>query len=248
MASSSLLSIIGDFFERQDMVRPVAVITSQDQTVKQARRILQEGIRELQERDDWKCLQILNPTIAPLNNPTTWLAVDLESSIPAYKWMIPGTLWETTTRLPVAGPLSEQDRSQMLTMQVTPAQYSFWIGPGAGGNALYIYPYSATARFQFQYQSQYAILDYLAGTPKEAYTNDGDLCMFPTRILMADLNWRWNKSKGLPYAEELRAFETMVANLEANQQPAYAIRLDGGGPNDRFAGPGLLIPAGSWNV
>jgi hypothetical protein len=247
MSSSSLLTLIGDFFERQEMVRPAAVIGSTDQTVKQARRILQEGIRELQERDDWKMLQVLSPLITHANG-TNFLAYDLEANIPAYKWMIPTTMWETLTRIPVAGPLNEMDRSQMITMQVTPAQYSFWYGPGTKGNALYIYPYSATPRFQFQYQSLFAIID-VSLVPKEAFTADTDMSLFPDRILQADLNWRWLKSKGLPYAEEMRSFEIMVANLESNQQPMGAINMGGRGAYaDRFMGPGLLIPAGSWNV
>jgi hypothetical protein len=246
MASSSLLTLVGDFFERQDLVRPTAVVNSTDQTVKQVRRILQEGIRELQERDDWKMLQVLSGVLSHANG-TGYLAYDLEATLPDYKWMIPDTIWETTTRIPIAGPLNEADRSQMLTMAVTPAQYSFWFGPGTMGNAIYIYPYSATMRFQFQYQSQYAIVSSLL-VPKEAWTADTDLCLFPTRLLEADLNWRWNKSKGLPYAEELRAFETMVANLTANQQPTKGVDMGGGGPYNRFVGPGLLIPAGSWNV
>lgn len=247
--SGTLLGLVTAFCQTRGLVVPAAVISSQDQTITQIRRVLLEGIRELADEADWKCQQLLTPAFAHANG-TNYLAYDLAITLPDYKWMVPQTIFETTTRLPVAGPLSEQQRSFLITQGVAPAQYSFWIGPSqsAGGQGLYVYPYSAAARFQFQYQSNYPIIGVAGSvyTAKETYSDDTDLCVFPARLLLGDLNWRWNYKKGFPYAEEKASFERMKANLDATEAGMGKLSMDGGNPNSKVVGPGLLIAAGSW--
>ena len=53
--------------------------------------------------------------------------------------------------------------------------------------------------------------------------------------------------KGLPYAEDQRVSESMLIN-SVGQSPAPEIVLDASTYYDEGPRPGILIPAGSWNV
>jgi hypothetical protein len=76
------------------------------------------------------------------------------------------------------------------------------------------------------------------------FSYDNDEILLPDDILLADLEWRWLKTKGLPYAEEFRLAERSIVAALGRDGGKRILRTDGEPcPSPR---PGVFIPAGSW--
>lgn len=163
---------------------------------------------------------------------------------PGFRSMIPETFWETTSRIPVYGPLTPAEWTYVTTFQVQPARFSYRVT----NNLLWIYPYSATARFTFQYYTRFTVYPIPPTVrAQEArstqFLADDDGSVLPDRIVYQDLRWRWRNVKGLPYAEDQRQVEQMILNHIA-RAPAPVLVLDQN-PDAQLVGPGLYVAAGN---
>lgn len=163
---------------------------------------------------------------------------------PGFRSIVPETFWETTSRIPVMGPLSPTEWGRVTTFGVQPTRFSYKVT----NNLLWIYPYSATARFTFQYYSRFTVYQVPPNQRAQeaqstVFTQDTDCSLFPDRIILQDLRWRWRSTKGLPYAEDQRQVEQMILNYIA-RAPAPTIALDDG-PSTSIVGPGLYVAAGN---
>jgi hypothetical protein len=246
MATKSLLQLVGEFYRRQGLGKaPLAVTSSQDDTVLQIWGLLNEGCEELASKWDWNELQ-QDLTFAHANR-ANYEAMDFDTDLPDWKGTIVGTFYDTQTRIPVYGPLMWRVWADMINMQVTQAQFQYRM---AGGK-LYIYPVPTaptTYFFNWSYQSQYAVKAAGGGT-KLWFDNDTDLTRLPYRIVLADLRWRYKKEKGMEYAEEQALRDLMVSDHFTNQGQSPDLDMGDPQPGDpNIVGPGLMIPAGSWNV
>ena len=47
---------------------------------------------------------------------------------------------------------------------------------------------------------------------RRAISNDEDEVLLDDEIVLAGIEWRWRKAKGLQYAEDFNAYERMVAD------------------------------------
>jgi hypothetical protein len=169
--------------------------------------------------------------------------------MPGFKELVKDTLWETTSRIPVYGPLTEHEWVYVTTMSVQPTRYAFKLD----SNFLYIYPYSATALFTCMYITRFSVVTgnttnpdglvvYFPNAPQ--FNTDYDFSILPDALVLADLKWRWRQMKGLPYAEDQRACEQMLANMLSNQ-PSPTVSMDGLNEAGYVVGPGLYVVAGS---
>lgn len=239
----SLLTLAQEFARRQGIRVPSAVTSSTDETVLQIWGLLNEEVEELAERREWYWLRAR----ARFNhiNGTDYLAYSL-SGLAGFKGVIPRTLWAEDIRLPVTGPVTPEQWQQMILLTTAPAQYLYRIYSGG----LYIYPVPTdlvSTFFSFEYLSSYPVVAVDGTTFKAAFTADDDNPRMPSRMVMAGLRWRWKKEKQQAYAEELRAYETMIENEAGRETNPGDLQLDTPDPDSRVAGPGLLIPAGNWN-
>lgn len=244
MANRTILAIAQDFCRRQGIKVPTVVTTSTDETVLQIWGLLNEEVTELAERAEWGWLR----TRSSFNhaNGANYLALDL-NGVADYKGLVPDTLWASDIRLPVAGPLTEAQWTQLLLLQMSAAVYNYRVY--AGG--LYIYPVPAvpaSVSFVYEYNSIYPVIAQDGVTLRPAFTADTDSPRLPDRIVLAGLRWRWKKEKNQAYAEEMRAYEVMVANELGRENAPRSLRLDNPDPDSRIVEPGLLIAAGNWNV
>lgn len=244
----SLLNLVSEFCKRQSLPIPPSVTNAQDADTQQIWGLLNEGAMDLADRYEWQQLVLTSTAgfVSAGSGPNQWIAAVLDDSTTAgspsiavgWKAMLPRTFWETTTRLEVYGPLTEQEWMVTTTMQVQPTRYSFKID----GQNLWIYPYSSTATFTFMYFSRFSVLT--GTTYTEAYTLDTSQSLLPDRIVLQDVKWRWKAAKGLPYAEDARICEQMIVSSVGRQILPW-LSLDEPHPSN-IVGPGLLVAAGSW--
>lgn len=239
----TLVQLVQEFCRRQGIRVPSVVTTSTDETILQVWGLANEVVTTTADRAEWHWLrQRVRFNHA---NGADYLAYSL-ASIAGYKGTIPGTLWAEDIRLPVAGPATPAVWQQMILLSTPPAQYIY--RQMSGG--IYIYPVPTTLTttfFNLEYLSRFPVAD-AGGTAKELFTADSDTSILPDRIILAGLRWRWKKEKNQAYAEELRDFESMVSNEQGRETIPQEVHLDNPDPDSRVAGPGLLIPAGNWNL
>lgn len=239
-AALSLLAIVQEECKRQGIAVPAAITASTDETVLQMWGLLNEGVQELANRGVWA--ELITTKQFTHRNDADYGALMLDSELPDYKWMVKDTLWNLTTRLPVPVTTDEQKWWSTINMAVAPTQFYARIL----GRKLFIYPADVTQQFKFEYVSDYPVWANDLTTAKFNFTADTDVPKLPTRIVQADLKWRWRRAKGLSYAEEFRACEGMVLEALGHDKVPQEVNMGGGRNAGKVVGPGLLVAAGNW--
>lgn len=242
MAEMTLLTMTQEFCRRQGLPQPSTVTGATDDGTQQIWGLLNEGLQSLADRHEWGQLLFRTNFRHAGAGTTSNTAITFSATLPDFKALVPETLWDASSRLPVQGPLSEPEWAELLTFGVAPARYSFQIRAGA----LRIYPTApATTTFTMTYYSRNGAFDPVSSANVPSYVSDTTYPLLPDHIILADLKWRWRQAKGLPYAEDMRTAEEIIQN-EFARQPAARLSLDNEGLSDR--GPRIFIPTGTWSL
>lgn len=241
MAEMTVLELTQEFCRRQGLPSPSSVVTSQDDAILQIFGLLNEGIMDLVDRYHWQ--QLLQRVSFYHGGGAAYAAVDFSSTYTDFKALIPDTLWDTTNKMPVNGPISAAKWTEMIHLGVAASLYNFRLY----GNALRIYPEPDTLTdvlFAMEYLSSFGAYDATSAANARQYADDASYSRLPSNIVLADLRWRWRQAKGLPYAEDQRTCEEAIMNA-IGREPLPALSMSGPDP-DQTVGPGLLVAAGSW--
>lgn len=260
MAAPTLLTIVQEFCKRRSLPVPITVVSAQDDTTLQIWGLMNEGIADISDRFEWQHLRDRFTTTAVfLQSATDYRCINLTEipvagncpTIPGYKAMLNRTFWDNSGRREIVGPFSPRDWEGMLAMGVSQTLFNYTIygntisvypqpTPLAGG----FYPDFVTVNWSLEYISNLGVLAANSiFITQEAYLTDGDVPRFPKYLVLQDLKWRYNYTKGLPYAEDMRIAEQMITNLMA-RDPAPDLVLDD--CSDWRGGPNLFVAAGNW--
>lgn len=240
MAEQTLLQLCQNAALKLGTPFPTVVTTSGDTTIAEMWQCLNEEVQDQANREyDFPQLRV--DTTFSYSTNANYQALQM-SAVPALRSIIPGTLWNRTTRIACVGPITDPEWAQMIALGVSGSLDYYRMA----GGWLLLYPgHTAANTYGYTYQSRYAVLDTNGTTTKELFVADTDTTLLPSRIVRAGLEWRWKRIKRMPYAEELRMYEDMLQN-EANRAPLPGpVTMDNVGAIDGV-GPGLLIAAGSW--
>lgn len=276
LASMTLLQMAQEFCKRRSLPQPLTVTAAQDDTTLQIWGLLNEGIADISDRFEWQQLRFrsnitkvavgtltpgaqtdpsvdLDPTNPGVGNvPLSFVQT---AAVPGFRSIINRTFWDNSTRREIWGPFNPKDWEMMLALGISQTMYNYTVAidhlliwpPPPPDDGVSAPPYIATVDWSFEYLSSYAIVNFDTGAATQLYTTDSDYALFPSAILLQDLKWRWNYSKGLPYAEDMRIREEMITNLQG-RQPAADLILDNPTYRSKLAGPGLYVAAGSWPI
>lgn len=247
MAELNLLQIVQEFCKRQGLQNPSIVTGAQDDTTQQILGLMNEGIQDIADRYNHQQLITritFNSACATDGEGNNYQAIDFKdsTSLPGFKFYHDKTLWDATNRRRVAGPFSYDEWQYLMIFGISQAVYNHTLF----NNALYIYPNPSppsAVTFSLFYQSKYGVYDSVAGTYKELYTLDTDQPRLPSYLMLMDIKWRYQKQKGLPYAEDQRICEEALLNA-VGRVPQGDLVLD---PPDMAMGqvPTLYIAAGN---
>lgn len=248
----TLLQITQHFCRRRGLPIPTAVIGTNNDTLRQVLGLLEEAVLELADEWDWSELKKSGSfQHAGGGSTQDYLAYSFGGNDPttasAFATMKDFTLWDATNREPVAGPLSDAAWQAMITQGISPASYSYRIG----GGGLQIWPEPAplnSVTFTFQGVLTRPILRSNGTDYSDTFANDADTPLLDYNLILKGLRWRWNKEKGLPYAEEKDEYQNAVITAINSDGSAPKLSLDNQKLFDQVVAPGLLIPAGNWNV
>lgn len=240
---ATLLAICQEVSGRLGLESLTSVASSTNRTARRLFRTANASGRALARRYDWQTLreEYTFTTVATEEQTNGDLPADFD------RFVVESAFNRTNTR-PLAGPLLPQEWQQIqaLTANVGPTD-SFYVR----GNVFYITPAPAAGEtIAYEYISKYWVDSNVVDGVGDAtsFGNDADVPLLDEEMITLDIAWRYLKSRGLPYAEDFRSAELMIADR---------IARDGVGKRrmqllKRQHWPRKpvppVIPEGSWNV
>jgi len=217
---------------------PNAVATSSNETVLRLMEIANEEGKDLAQRGSWQALQ--NQA-----NFTTVAASSqglLSTIAPYCNYIINDTIWDTTQRRPLFGPLTPQQYQQQVSMYMTGPWYQYRVRQG---EILFVPEPDAGDLCQFEYITSAWCTDATGVTPKVAYSADSDVSLLNEDIMKLGIVWRWKQGNGLDYAEDFAKYERQVANALGRDASKPILNM---GNYQYDIIPGIWVSSGSWNV
>ncbi len=234
----SLLTMVQYFCQRTNVPVPSAVIGSTDQQVLQVLALLEEEGNDLAQRGAWQALTF--------EATHTTLALEDQGAIATiasngFRYIKNQTIWDRTERLPVLGPTDSQDWQSLKAVATTGPRFKFRI---RGGKLLVNPVPPAGNTWAFEYVSKNWMTNAAGSTYKQYFTVDSDVALLPEELLIMGLRWRWQREKGMDYAELFRTYEAQVKDVLGRDGGKPLLSMD----NEPWKGPapGILIPDGNW--
>ena len=221
------------------MPAPTQMVASTSDDTIQMLALLNQAGRELASRHDWQVITFEGSFTTVATESQGTLASIIGSS-QVLKRIVDDTIWNRTTRQPVQGPLSQPvwEGYKALTLTGPFPQYRIRT------NAIIFNPVpTAGQSCYFEYVSKCWCTDSTGVTSRVNIAADADLFLLDEELLMAGLEWRWLRKKGLSYAEEYASYEYLVKQAIRNERPLPRLRMDV--TTDVFR-PGIFVPLGSW--
>lgn len=228
----TVIELVQRFCRTVGIPSPSSVVGATDEQVLQILALLEEEVNDLSKRHDWNAL--INE--ATLTTVATESQGVLSTIAPGFKYIRNNTIWDYTDKLPVLGPLDGQEWQKTKAEFNNGPRYQFRIR----GNELLSNPIPVAGHiWKFEYASKNAIQN---ATTKEYITLDSDWFLLPDDLHLQGLRWRWNREKGLDYAELFNTYELQVKDAIGRDGGASRIYVD----SCRYTGPGIVIPPGNW--
>ena len=208
----SLLSLIQAVTGLLSLPTPAAVAASGDRQVIQLMAIANEEGRSLARRHAWQAL-IEEASFVTVNaNIQTGNAPIPED----FDRFVPNSFFNRTTRRPLTGPISPHEWQWIMAQPVYSTVYlafrqrtgQFLLAPAPpAGQAIW-----------YEYVSD-NWAESATGAPQSAFLADSDVALLDESLIQLGVRWRFLKSKGLDYAEDMETYEREVEQ---------AIARDGG--------------------
>jgi len=234
----TLLTIVQDASTALGLSSPSTVVSNTSQTQMLSLAIL-EG-KDLASRAPWKSLRRTNTWTLSTSSSSQGAMNSTIVTAGDFDYIIQDTFYNTTTALPIDGPVSAEDEEVMNAVGFSGPYQQFSIRSDGG---LYIFPQPTSAdSTRFQYKSTFWCKSS-GGTKKAAWTVDTDIGVLSESLMTLGLIWRWKRANGLDYAQEFDIYERRVHEAIA-QESSGARTLDMGG--GKGASYGIVVPIGGY--
>jgi hypothetical protein len=238
---NTFLQLVTDFTNKCGLPTFGGIIGSTDATAKQLLSISQEVVEAMQDYP-WEN-QVLRKTFTQKVGEDQGTLISIFGA--DYKGLVPNTLWNNTLRRPLIGPQTDP-RYQMLKglnvggplQEYRIAQGKLWIVPA---------PTNATDSLSAIYRSNNLVIAVGGTLPtKSRISADDDSFIFPDRVFKLQLEWRWKRQKGEPWATLREDAQDAVAKGIFNDNAMPTLDLSNCDYSE--IQPGIWVPAGSWPV
>lgn len=195
----TLLSAINEVCDVVSLDRFESVYGSNDPNAQTMVALAQEAGDEIARRADWqRMLKQATASASPQNLPTD------------YQRMTPGGAVRTSAGAFVR-PVTNS--SQWAVIVGVPSTQPYFFVKGA---QILFSPASAAVSAIIDYVSKNWILE--GSTEKATLSADDNTTLFPERLLLKDIIWRWKRQKGLAYEDNLAEFEAdIVQEINADR-------------------------------
>lgn len=206
----TLLTTITNACALLSLRQPTVVVTSTDLQVQQLLAIANEEGADLASSQDWQALTAewsfttVNTAIQTAALPTDW------------DHFLANSFFNRTSMRPVIGPITPQ---QWQALQAYPAYGRVYLAfRERQGNFMITPSPPAGQTIAYEYVSKNWVRGS-NGIPKASYTADDDVTYLSENLITLGIRWRFLKSKGLDYSQDLDTY---------NRQKTQVMARDGG--------------------
>lgn len=236
----SLLSIISGADEGAavlcGLTAPATIIGSLDPNVPLLLRLAQQEGRELARRHDWQALRVAYTVATLAAQAQTDFPTDFDRLMPYPE------LWNRTRSQKYLGPVGARQWQQILSSGMSGGVPGWWC---IIGGVLQITPApTAGETLAFDYMSKNWAAS-AAGGAKAKFELDTDVARIPERLITLGIVWRWKKSKGFDYAEDMATYEREVEREASNDGGLGMLQLSDASLEDELGGAswaGVVTP------
>ena len=242
----NLLAIVREHARRQGLPLPTAVVSSMDGYSQQCVGLLNEFCDDLNTRKLWQT-NIRRAQWTAVQDESQGLLTDLAPA--CYEGIIPRTTFQHSQQrwMDVVSPSDWEARKVMNfvgpVLAYCLAEGQFLVNPLPPVGETFSFRYYSGAFVHFPGTTG-------AGSQPPAYRryfeNDLDTCVVGPELAIAYLRWAWKREKGFDYAEDFVKYERMLTTKSARQDSPQPV--DMGGCYSGLDRPGIIVPAGSWNL
>ncbi len=237
--SKTALQLVQDFTDFNGLGQPGGLVGSTDATVKQYLAMLNRILTQIKEYSFEE--QKIRKTWVGVATQDQGTLTALFGS--ALRWIVRETGWNDTRRMRIFGPVSDATWQALQVLPNAGPEFQMWLG----GSHLYISPApKAGETLSMIVYTRNLVLAGDAVTTKEFVTADSDTFLLPDIVIQQGLQYVWSKQKGVQdWEDEYNTFISTVAKNNVKDGDVV-LRMDlRDTPSIR---PGIVIPAGSWNV
>lgn len=196
----SLITVINQVCDAVDIDRFDSVYGTNDPTALTMMQLAQEAGDEIARRVDWRGLIATSAITAS------------GASLPDdFQRLIPGGSVRSADGLYVR-PITNSSQWAFLSQYPSASQAFYFLV----GDTIAFSPVSAGDNAVIDYVST----KWLQGTTetKSSYSSDDDEALFPEKLMVKNIVWRWRREKGLAYNDHLSEFEAdLVEEINANR-------------------------------
>lgn len=142
------------------------------------------------------------------------------------QYFVNTTAWDRNQKWPLNGPVSPQ------AWQVLKSGTIGSVGPRTRfrlmSGDIYLDPTPTEVHtIVLEYYKSTWCTDSTGATPKELFSDDGDLPVLPDDLFILGLKWRYLKAKNLDYDEDYNVYEEYIARELGRATMAPIVALDG---------------------
>lgn len=233
----SLLTTVIAFCERTNLNVPTTVMGTTDTQVRQIRAMLEEIGNDMASRGSWQEITF-EASLTTVATESQGAMSTIASN--GFRYIRNKTFWDRTNKLPILGPVDDENWQALKAMTPTGPRYQFRIR----GDLMLVNPVPVAGyNWRFEYVSQNWILGANLTTYKQYFTLDTDTILLPETVMLMGLRWTWKKEKGFDYAEDLRTYEAQIKDALGRDGGKKTLHMDGSSGRVQ---PGVFIPIGSW--
>lgn len=235
----SVLGLVQQFCDKQGLPTPSALVGAQEKSARQLRALVLDVLRELGQWQ-WQTQQVRKTWTSVLGQDQGSLLTIFGSD---FLSLSPDSLWNNTRRMRIYGPLPPQIWQALQVLPNAGPEFQCWVS----GNHLFVSPgMQAGETLSGIYTTNLGLVsDEVVPVAKAVPTDDADLILFPEDVALRCLEYKWRKAKGeAGWEDDYNTFIGLVAKRLADAGlPTLQLHRTTKGPQ-----PGVVIPAGSWNV
>lgn len=234
---ATCLSIVNAALTRLGFASVAAAVGSDDLNVRTMVALSTEEGQELAARYPWTGLQ----GEATFTTVATEIQGAIETLAPGMAYIVNDTIWNRSLRRPVFGPRTPQEWQQNKAFAINGP----WSSHRIQGGTLRMYPVpTAGETCYFEYISRYWC-ESSAGDGQDAWAADEDVPVLDAQLIQLGTIWRYKKLKGFEYGEDFATYERRVTDAMARDGGKDWLSLS----NTKYdIFPGVVVPAGSWNL
>ena len=234
---ASLLTIIQDVADRIGLVRPSSIVGASDPQVRQLLALANQEGRELARRYGWQAITFEKTfTTIAQESQTGALPTDFDR-------FVPDTFYNRTKTRVVTGPMTAPEWADYKGMLTGLVYDAFRVR----GDAILIAPVPpAGETMAYEYVSKYWCAGASDTVPDQAqWLADDDQPFLDVEAMTQGIVWRYQRTRGLDYAETFAGYELHVAQLMGRDGGTRMLSM---APSGKFQPRAPMPPDGSWNL